>query len=169
MHISKCTVHVYQEFGNGNVPTILQQVHPPTWVSLQTGINVRHYALLLILVQPSLHIELPQGICHIHIWIHGFENWHVQTCGSKAFSFCLLLLQCLPLGASLTVEYPSELAPPLSGEDGGEFLGHSLAGWGLGGLTCRWLVGALAAHPNPVSSAGPVLTVAGGHFPPMAG
>ena len=45
---------------------------------------MRHHALLLILFQPSLHIKSPQGICHIHIWIHGFENQYVQICGSKA-------------------------------------------------------------------------------------
>ena len=57
----------------------------PTWVSLQTGVNVRHHALLLILVQPSLHVKPPQGKHHICIWIYRFENQHVQTCRSKAF------------------------------------------------------------------------------------
>ena len=54
-------------------------------VSLQIGINMRHHALLLILVQPSLHIKPPQSIHHICIWICRFENWHVQMHGSKAF------------------------------------------------------------------------------------
>ena len=89
--------------------------------------------------------------------------------GARHFSFHLLLLQHLPLGASLTVEYPSESVPPLSGEDGDKFSRHSFDGWGLGGLPHGQLVSALVAHPHPMSSAGPVLTAAGGHFPPMVG
>ena len=116
-------------------------MHPPTWVCLQTDVNVRHHALLLILVQPSLHIKPPQGIRHIHIWICDVS---MSKCmGMRHFSFCLLLLQCLLLGASLTVEYPSKSAPPLSGEEGGE------------STPC----------PHPVSSAGPVLTAADGVLP----
>ena len=64
-----------------------------------------------------------------------------------------------------TVEYPSESAPPPSGEEGGKFPGHSFAGWDLGGLPCGWLVGALVAHPHPVCSIGPVLTAVGGVLP----
>ena len=81
---------------------------------------------------------------------------------ARHFSFHLHLLRCLLLGkflgTSLTVEYPSECVPPLSGEDGGEFQGHSFAGWDLGGLPCGQLVGALATHPHTMYSAGPVLT-----------
>ena len=63
------------------------------------------------------------------------------------------------------MEYPSESAPPLSGEDGGEFSGHSFAGWDLGDLPHGWLGGTLAAHLHPMSSTGPVLTAAGGALP----
>ena len=85
--------------------------------------------------------------------------------GARHFSFCLLLLQHLPLGASLTVEYPSESTPPLSGEDGGKFPGHSFAGQGLGGLPHGQLRSALVACPHPVSSTGPVLLAVGGTLP----
>ena len=82
--------------------------------------------------------------------------------GARRFSFHLLLLQHLPLGASLTVEYPFESAPPLLGEDGGGFPGHPFVGQGLGGLSCGWLVTTLAACPHLVSSDGSVLTAARG-------
>ena len=79
--------------------------------------------------------------------------------GMRHFSSgLLLLLQHLLLSALLTVGYPSESAPPLSGEEGGEFPGHSFAGQDLGGLPHGRLVGALAACPHPTSSAGLVLT-----------
>ena len=132
MHITKCAVHVHQKFRDGNVPTIFQGMHPPTRVSLQIGIHVRHQALFLVFVQPSLHVKHPKGICHICIWICGMSK-HM---GVRHFSFCLLLLQCLLLSASLTVECPSESAP-LSGEEGGEFPGHFFAGRDLGGLPHR--------------------------------
>ena len=140
-------------------------MHQPTQVSLQTGVNVRHHANLLVLVQPSLHIKPPQGIHHIHIWICGLKNWHVQAHGSKAF-----LIPPPPPVMFTTVcvtpfEYPSESAPPLSGEEGGKFPGHSFAGRDWGGLPQRQLVGTLAAHPHPVSFAGPVLTAAVGALP----
>ena len=63
--------------------------------------------------------------------------------GARHFSFHCILLRHLPLGASLTVEYPSESAPPLSGEDGGEFPAPSLA-WEA------FLVGGLGAPLWPV-------------------
>ena len=85
MHITKCMVHVCQKFRDGNVPAILQGMHLPTQVSLQTGMNVRHHAFLLVLVQPSLDIKPPQSIHHFCIWICGLKNWHVQACRSKAF------------------------------------------------------------------------------------
>ena len=89
--------------------------------------------------------------------------------GARYFSFCLLLLRRLPLGASLTVEYPSKSVLPLSGEDGGKFLGHSFASWGLGGLPHRQLVGTLMAHPHPMSSTGPILTATGEALPTNSG
>ena len=73
------------EVRDHNIPAILQGMHPPTWVSLQTGVNVRHHDLLLILVQSSLHVKPPQGIHHIHIWICGLKTWHVQMCRSEVF------------------------------------------------------------------------------------
>ena len=60
------------------------------------------------------------------------KNGIYKRAGARHFSFCLLLLQHLLLGASLTVEYPSESAPPLSGEEGAQFPGYSFAGWELG-------------------------------------
>ena len=82
--------------------------------------------------------------------------------GARHFSFHLLLLQCLLLGASLTVEYPTESAPPLSGEEGASFQDTPLPFRTLGGLLHGWLVDALVAHPHPVCSTGPVLTAAVG-------
>ena len=66
------------------LPSSRECTHP-TRVSLQTGVNVRHHALLLILVQLSLHVKPPHGIHHICIWICGLKNQHVQTHGSEAF------------------------------------------------------------------------------------
>ena len=88
--------------------------------------------------------------------------------GARHFIFCLLL-QHLLLSALLTVEYPSKSAPPVSGEEGGEFPGHSFAGQDLGGLPHGWLVGTLEAHPHPASSAGLVLTGVGGALPTNGG
>ena len=88
---------------------------------------------------------------------------------ARHLSFHHLLLRCLPLGASLTEEYPSESGSPLSREDGGELPAPSFVGLALGGLPCRWLGSALAAHPYPMSSTIPILTAEGGHFPLMAG
>ena len=142
---------MHQKFEDGNVPAILQGMHPPTRVSLQTGVNVRHHALLLILVQLSLHVKPSQDIHHICIWICGLKNQHVQTHGSEAF----LILPPPPVmsttGASLTVEYPSESAPLLSGKEGGDFPGHSFTGQDVGGLPHGWPVGALVACPHPMS------------------
>ena len=78
-------IHARQEFRDGEVPAFLQQVHPPAQVPLQTGINVRHHALLLVLVLPSLHVKPPQGIHHICIQICTLKNQHVQMRGGKAF------------------------------------------------------------------------------------
>ena len=104
-------------------------MQPPTQISLQTGIDVRHHALLLILsnhpYMSNLHkVYVTSAFGSVDLKI-SMSN-HV---GARCFSFCLLLLQHLPLGASLTVEYPSESAPPFLGEDGGKFPGHSFAGW----------------------------------------
>ena len=85
MHVTEHMIHACQEFRDSEVPTFLQQMHPPAWVPLQTGVQVRHHALLLILVQLSLHIKPPQGICHIHIWICRLKDWHVQMRGGEVF------------------------------------------------------------------------------------
>ena len=71
--------------------------------------------------------------------------------GASHFSPHCLLLQQRVLGASLAVEYPSESAPPLSGEDDGELLAPSFAGHPLGGLPPGQEMGTLGVWPPPVS------------------
>ena len=73
------------------------------------------------------------------------------ACANR-FSPCYFLLWWRVLWASLTTEYPSESAPPLSGEDGSEFLVPSFAGYALGGLPLGCEVGTLGMQPPPFSA-----------------
>ena len=89
--------------------------------------------------------------------------------GARCFSFLCLLLLCWPPGASLTVEYPSESAPPCSGEDGGEFPPPPAMGRTLGGLP-HGLAEAVQPDLLPLlSSVDPTLTAEGGALPMSCG
>ena len=69
---------------------------------------------------------------------------------------------------SLTVEYPSESVPPLSGEDGGEFPMPSFMGHALGGLPLGHVEGTLGVWLPP-SSSYPICTALGGVLPTSGG
>ena len=92
-----------------------------------------------------------------------------KHCGANHFSPCCLFLQWQVLCASLTVEYPSESAPPLSGEDGSEFSVLSFVGHVLGGLPLGCEVGTLGVWPPPVSSACPIHAAEGRVLPTNGG
>ena len=47
----------------------IQGMHPPARISPQVIVDVRHHTLFLVLVQPALNIEPPQGIGDVHIWV----------------------------------------------------------------------------------------------------
>ena len=85
--------------------------------------------------------------------------------GVRCFSFLCLLLLHRPPGASLTMEYPSESAPPHSGEDGGEFPSPPTMGQTLGSLPCGLAVSDLADLLPPFSSVDPSLAAEGGALP----
>ena len=72
--------------------------------------------------------------------------------GANCFSPHHFLLQQWLLGASLTMEYPSESTPSLSSEDGGEFPMPSLAGHCLGGLPLGHEPGTLREQLPPSPS-----------------
>ena len=63
------------------------------------------------------------------------------------------------------MEYPHESAPPLFGEDGGEFPAPSLVGRGLEDLPLSLEVGTLEAQPPPDSS----MPGKAGYYQPIAG
>ena len=87
---------------------------------------------------------------------------HIQVHrGEILFILHLLLLQWPP-DTSLTVEYPSESAPPHSGEDGGEFPLPPAMGQAFGGFPCGLAVVNLADLLPPLSSADPSLVAEGG-------
>ena len=71
--------------------------------------------------------------------------------------------------ALLTMEYPSESAPSLSGEDGGKFPALFFAGHVLGGLPISHEVGTLGVQPPPASSACPIQTAEGRVLPTNSG
>ena len=105
------------------------------------------------------------------VWVtSAFGSVDLKICmskhaGANCFSLCLLLLWQQDLGVSLTVEYPSESAPSLSGEDGGEFPSPSLVGHCFGGLPLGHETGILkeGANLSPFDLSAPCLAE---HCPP---
>ena len=129
---------------------LLQQLcHHQVWAPIQ-GMH-----------PPALNIKPPQGIGDIHVWVSQLENWHIQACNCQRFSPCHFLLQQW----LLTMEYPSESAPSLSGEDGEEFLMSSLAGHCLWDLPLGCELGTLKEWLPP-SSRCPIHAALGEHSPP---
>ena len=45
---------------------------------------MRHHAILLVMIQPSLHIKPPKCVCYIHVWVSWLENQHTQSCRCKS-------------------------------------------------------------------------------------
>ena len=88
--------------------------------------------------------------------------------GANCFSPCHFLLWQWPLGASLTVEYPSESAPSLSSEDSGKFLAPSLAGCCLVSLPLGHELGTLREQLPPYFSC-PIHAALGGALPTRGG
>ena len=67
------------------------------------------------------------------------------------------------------MEYLSQSAPPLSGEDDGEFPALSFMGHVLGDVPLGWEVGTLGMWPPPVSSACPICAAEGVALPTSGG
>ena len=132
-YITECMIHVLQKLSHHKVGTILQKMYPPAGVSPQAIVDVLHHALL-VLVQPNCTSNLQRVYVTSTLGSIDLKIGMSSHAGANHFSpHCCLLWQRV-LGASLTVEYPSESAPPWSGKDGSELPTPSLIGCALGGL-----------------------------------
>ena len=148
----------------------MQRCSDPPLMSAPTSLGTpggcRHHAHLIILVKPAPNFQMVYVTSAFRSTVLKIGiSKHV---GARHFSFLCLLCLHQPPAASLVVEYPSESAPPWSGEEGGE-LPPPPMGCFFGGLPLYLAETVLAPHMFVNSSAEPSLLVDWGCSPTAEG
>ena len=163
MLVTKCLLHVHQQVPHGDIFALIQHVGLFATVPTEPGKDVGVHTGFIILLKEGIHIEVPERVHHLCLWIDQLKDWHIQSCGCQLFllptplwSLCLSWWPTV----SLAVEYSSESSAPQSGEEGGKPPLPTVVHWEFGGLTCShaaqvWVV-SLASVTSSTPDALPI-------------
>ena len=83
--ITKHLFHVHQQVLHGNILAFIEGTGPFTWLSTETGKDMRAHTSFIILLEKGIHIKTPEGVCYFCTWVSRLKTRHVQSHRSQLF------------------------------------------------------------------------------------